>query len=55
MGQPNQKESYQMQFGAATMEGLWLPEDELPGFHAQSLAFMQECRVLSEKLMVCFA
>jgi isopenicillin N synthase-like dioxygenase len=54
-GQPDQKESYQMQFGAAAMEGLWLPEDELPGFRAQSLAFMQECRAISEKLMVCFA
>jgi isopenicillin N synthase-like dioxygenase len=30
-GQPDQKESYQMQFGA-NMNGMWLPEEKLPGF-----------------------
>jgi isopenicillin N synthase-like dioxygenase len=53
-GQPDQKESYQMQFGS-NMEGLWLPEDVLPGFKAQSLGFMWRIQRLSEKLMVCFA
>ncbi|OIW29737.1 putative UPF0676 protein [Coniochaeta ligniaria NRRL 30616] len=53
-GQPDRKESYQMQFGSH-MDGLWLPESTLPGFRAQSLGFMQQCQALSQKLMVCFA
>ncbi|KAI1138586.1 Clavaminate synthase-like protein [Hypoxylon sp. FL0543] len=53
-GRADQKESYQMQYGAA-MEGRWLPEDALPGFRAQSLAFMRRAQDVSEKLMVCFA
>lgn len=53
-GQPDQKESYQMQFGA-NMDGLWLPEDVLPGFKEQTLRFMWNIQRLSEKLMVCFA
>jgi len=53
-GMPDQKESYQMQFGA-NMEGLWLPESELPGFKEKSLKFMRKAQAVSEKLMVCFA
>ncbi|KAH8891377.1 Clavaminate synthase-like protein [Thozetella sp. PMI_491] len=53
-GKPDRKESYQMQFGA-NMEGMWLPEDVLPGFREQSLSFMHEAQALSEKLMVCLA
>ncbi|KAI0834709.1 Clavaminate synthase-like protein [Hypoxylon sp. FL0890] len=53
-GCADQKESYQMQYGTA-MDGLWLPEDVLPGFKAQSLAFMRRAQEVSEKLMVCFA
>jgi len=43
-----------MQFGA-NMEGLWLPENELPGFREKSLEFMRAAQGVSEKLMVCFA
>jgi isopenicillin N synthase-like dioxygenase len=53
-GKPDKKESYQMQFGAY-MDDLWLPEEVLPGFRAQSLAFMHRCHALSQRLMVCFA
>ncbi|KAI0377974.1 Clavaminate synthase-like protein [Hypomontagnella monticulosa] len=54
-GAADQKESYQMQYDSAAMEGAWLPEDALPGFRAQSLAFMRRAQEVSEKLMVCFA
>ncbi len=53
-GQPDRKESYQMQFGA-NMSGLWLPDATLPGFKESSLAFMKKCQAVSEKLMICFA
>jgi isopenicillin N synthase-like dioxygenase len=53
-GAADRKESYQMQFGA-NMDGMWLPEDALPGFRAQSLGFMRRCQEVSERLMVCFA
>ncbi|KAI1390744.1 Clavaminate synthase-like protein [Hypoxylon trugodes] len=53
-GAADQKESYQMQYGKA-MEGIWLPEEALPGFRAQSLSFMHRAQAVSEKLMVCFA
>lgn len=53
-GQPDQKESYQMQFGA-NMNGLWLPESTLPGFKQTSLGFMHAAQGVSEKLMLCFA
>lgn len=53
-GQPDKKESYQMQFGEH-MDRLWLPEETLPGFREQSLAFMHKCHSLSQKLMVCLA
>lgn len=53
-GVADQKESYQMQFGEL-MDGMWLPEDAIPGFKDQSLAFMAKVQKVSEKLMVCFA
>lgn len=53
-GQVDQKESYQMQFGS-NMDGMWLPDEALPGFREQSQRFMHLCQALSEKLMVCFA
>lgn len=53
-GQPDQKESYQMQFGA-NMNGMWLPEEKLPGFKDTSLTFMRKAQSVSEKLMICFA
>ncbi|KAK6855772.1 leucoanthocyanidin dioxygenase [Apiospora arundinis] len=53
-GVPDQKESYQMQYGA-NMEGMWLPEATLAGFREQSLQFMHKVQRVSERLMVCFA
>lgn len=53
-GKPDQKESYQMQYGD-NMKGMWLPEEVLPGFREQSLGFMHQVQTVSEKLMVCFA
>lgn len=53
-GQPDQKESYQMQFGA-NMDGLWLPDSVLPSFKTTALAFMHKAQAVSEKLMLCFA
>ncbi|KAI3325024.1 oxoglutarate/iron-dependent oxygenase [Xylariaceae sp. AK1471] len=55
-GQPDQKESYQMQYGAAMENShAWLPEETLPGFREASLAFMRQAQAVSEKLMVCLA
>ncbi|KAI0122975.1 hypothetical protein BJ170DRAFT_119721 [Xylariales sp. AK1849] len=53
-GKADQKESYQMQFGEL-MDGMWLPEETLPGFREQSLAFMRRVQSVSQKLMVCLA
>lgn len=53
-GAADQKESYQMQFGAG-MEGMWLPEETIPGFREQSLRFMRKAQAVSERLMLCFA
>lgn len=53
-GVADQKESYQMQFGEL-MDGMWLPEETIPGFKDQSLGFMRKAQRVSEKLMVCFA
>lgn len=53
-GQPDRKESYQMQFGS-NMDGCWLPESTIPGFKDTSLEFMRKAQAVSEKLMVCFA
>lgn len=39
-GRPDQKESYQLQYGPA-MNDAWLPEAALPGFRAASLAFSE--------------
>lgn len=53
-GAADQKESYQMQFGA-NMEGRWLSESTLPGFRDEALHFMRAAQAVSEKLMICFA
>lgn len=53
-GMPDQKESYQMQFGA-NMAGKWLPEETAPEFKTKSLKFMNQAQSVSEKLMLCFA
>ncbi|KAI0408255.1 oxoglutarate/iron-dependent oxygenase [Xylaria palmicola] len=53
-GCPDQKESYQIQYGPA-MQGAWAPEAALPGFRAATLAFMRRAQAVSERLMVCLA
>ncbi|KAE8153008.1 hypothetical protein BDV25DRAFT_44717 [Aspergillus avenaceus] len=53
-GQPDTKESYQLQFGE-NMEGMWLDDAHLPGFEATALAFMHRVQGVSEMLMRCFA
>ncbi|CAL5873966.1 uncharacterized protein PFLUO_LOCUS8251 [Penicillium psychrofluorescens] len=53
-GQPDRKESYQMQFGE-NMKKLWIEDDHLPGFQATSLNFMHRVQEISERLMRCFA
>ncbi|KAI1422150.1 oxoglutarate/iron-dependent oxygenase [Xylaria sp. FL1777] len=53
-GQPDQKESYQIQYGR-DMHDAWLPEAVLPGFRAASLEFMRSVQAVSEKLMVGLA
>lgn len=53
-GRPDQKESYQMQFGSA-MDGMWLDDETCPGFEAQCKDFMWRVQALSERLMVCFS
>lgn len=53
-GVADQKESYQMQYGD-NMEGLWLPEEKLPGFKEKCDVFRKACQGISEKLMLCFA
>lgn len=53
-GQPDRKESYQLQFGS-NMSGLWIDDQVLPDFKATSLEFMKKAQGVSEKLMICFA
>ncbi|KAB8222908.1 hypothetical protein BDV33DRAFT_228997 [Aspergillus novoparasiticus] len=53
-GQPDTKESYQLQFGE-NMTNLWLDDAHLPGFRTTSLAFMHRVQGVSEQLMRCFA
>ncbi|KAB8238257.1 uncharacterized protein BDW43DRAFT_306941 [Aspergillus alliaceus] len=53
-GQPDTKESYQLQFGE-NMTNMWLDDAHLPGFRATSLAFMHRVQAVSEQLMRCFA
>ncbi|KAI8951309.1 oxoglutarate/iron-dependent oxygenase [Xylaria longipes] len=53
-GQPDQKESYQMQYGPV-MRDAWLPEETIPGFREAGLAFMRRAQGVSEKLMTCLA
>ncbi|GAB1740290.1 hypothetical protein NU219Hw_g5404t1 [Hortaea werneckii] len=53
-GFPDQKESYQLQFGA-NMADKWISPAHLPCFQADAKAFMHKAQSLSEKLMLCFA
>ncbi|KAI9933729.1 hypothetical protein ASPWEDRAFT_24042 [Aspergillus wentii DTO 134E9] len=53
-GQPDTKESYQLQFGE-NMTDLWMGDEHLPGFKEQSLDFMHHVQEVSERLMRCFA
>ncbi|KAJ5497653.1 Oxoglutarate/iron-dependent dioxygenase [Penicillium expansum] len=53
-GQPDCKESYQLQFGE-NMNDLWVKYDDLPGFRTASLDFMNRAQRVSECLMRCFA
>lgn len=53
-GAPDQKESYQLQFGE-NMQDKWVSDDHLPGFQAKSLRFMHRLQGVSEKLMTCLA
>lgn len=53
-GFPDQKESYQLQFGD-NMADKWIAEDALPSFKADAQVFMKKAQSVSEKLMTCFA
>lgn len=53
-GEPDQKESYQLQFGE-NMQGMWISDDYAPGFETKALEFMHTLQHVSEKLMICFA
>ena len=55
-GQPDTKESYQMQFGE-NMTNAWITDEQMNGFHFQDVAkhFMTHVQEVSEKLMLCFA
>ncbi|KAI7201653.1 Clavaminate synthase-like protein [Hortaea werneckii] len=53
-GFPDQKESYQLQFGA-NMADKWISPAYLPSFQSDAKAFMHKAQSLSEKLMLCFA
>ncbi|KAK7949141.1 uncharacterized protein PG986_010027 [Apiospora aurea] len=58
-GEPDRKESYQLQFGENMMGAnggsLWLGDEHLPGFREQCLGFMHRVQKVSEQLMVCLA
>lgn len=53
-GQPDQKESYQLQFGD-NMVDKWISDDALPGFKGSATGFMAKAQAVSEQLMTCFA
>ncbi|KAL4883133.1 hypothetical protein BJY04DRAFT_27527 [Aspergillus karnatakaensis] len=53
-GQPDTKESYQLQFGE-NMNGLWLDDTHIPDFKKTCLQFMHRVQAVSEMLMRCFA
>lgn len=55
-GQPDTKESYQLQFGE-NMDGVWITDEQMAGFKFKetSLGFMHHVQGVSEKLMRCFA
>ncbi|KAL4902891.1 hypothetical protein BDW74DRAFT_186557 [Aspergillus multicolor] len=53
-GQPDTKESYQLQFGE-NMNGVWLDDKHIDGFRTKCLQFMHQVQGVSELLMRCFA
>ncbi|PHH92917.1 hypothetical protein CDD83_3407 [Cordyceps sp. RAO-2017] len=53
-GAPDDKESYQLQFGHH-MRGLWIGDEHLPGFRLTAVGFMHRLQAVSERLMRCFA
>ncbi|KAI7307888.1 Clavaminate synthase-like protein [Hortaea werneckii] len=53
-GFPDQKESYQLQFGT-NMTDKWISPAHLPSFQDDAKAFMRKAQSLSEKLMLCLA
>lgn len=55
-GQPDTKESYQLQFGG-NMHGAWIDDAQMSGFpfKTEALRFMHRVQGVSEKLMLCFA
>ncbi|RDW78923.1 uncharacterized protein DSM5745_05775 [Aspergillus mulundensis] len=53
-GQPDTKESYQLQFGE-NMDGIWLDDKHINGFREKCLDFMHAVQRVSELLMRCFA
>ncbi|KAI6872757.1 Clavaminate synthase-like protein [Hortaea werneckii] len=53
-GFQDQKESYQLQFGA-NMTDKWISPAHLPSFQSDAKAFMHKAQSLSEKLMLCSA
>ncbi|KAL4954373.1 hypothetical protein BDW69DRAFT_163279 [Aspergillus filifer] len=53
-GQPDTKESCQLQFGE-NMNGIWLDDKHIDGFKEKSLEFMHMVQKVSELLMRCFA
>lgn len=56
-GRPDAKESYQLQFGAAMADDLWLDDEVLPGldFRRRMRVFMDKAQGVSERLMRCLA
>ena len=55
-GQPDTKESYQLQF-SENMNGAWVTDDQMSGFQFKdtALSFMRRVQEVSEKLMLCLA
>ena len=53
-GVADQKESYQIQYGD-NMKGMWVSEEDLPGFQSKCMNFMLKAHGVSAKLMTCLA
>ncbi|KAI7787334.1 leucoanthocyanidin dioxygenase [Diaporthe eres] len=63
-GAPDNKESYQLQYGENMLSGgkgdsgytsMWMSDIHLPGFKDDCLEFMHQIQEVSNKLMVCLA